>query len=60
MLKTAEYLNAVNRVCSDHFEDRMYTNDLKNRLLPSAYPTLNTDSKNKENENIAVSNVMMN
>lgn len=28
------------RVCADHFEERMFTNELKERLLPSAVPTL--------------------
>ncbi|KAF5277590.1 hypothetical protein FQR65_LT15935 [Abscondita terminalis] len=28
------------RLCALHFEDKMYSNDLKNRLLPSAIPTI--------------------
>ncbi|KAF5286723.1 hypothetical protein FQR65_LT12456 [Abscondita terminalis] len=28
------------KLCSAHFEDRMYLNDLKNRLMPTAVPTL--------------------
>lgn len=28
------------KVCAHHFEEKMYTNKLKNRLLPSAIPTL--------------------
>lgn len=28
------------RLCAAHFEDKMYLNDLKNRLLPKAVPTI--------------------
>lgn len=59
MLKTAEYLNAVIRICSDHFEERMYTNKLKNRLLPLAHPTLNLNENQENNLNIAVSNIII-
>ncbi|XP_026829979.1 uncharacterized protein LOC105276581 isoform X2 [Ooceraea biroi] len=54
VLKTAEYLYAINRICSDHFEDRMYANDLKSRLLPSARPTLNLHNHEENDQNIAI------
>lgn len=38
--RTPEYLNKNCFVCSDHFEMQMFLNDLKNRLQPSAVPTL--------------------
>ena len=28
------------RICAAHFEDKMYLNDLKNRLMPNAVPTI--------------------
>lgn len=59
MLKTAEYLYAVKRVCNDHFEEKMYANDLKNRLLPSAQPTLNLNKDEENDQNVAVSNMII-
>lgn len=39
--KDAEKLKVYYKVCSEHFEDRMWANDLRTRLLPKALPTLN-------------------
>jgi hypothetical protein len=38
--KDAEYLYKNVRICAQHFEDIMFSNDLKNRLNPEAKPTL--------------------
>ena len=38
--KSPEYLNKNCRICSEHFESVMFLNDLKNRLQPTAIPTL--------------------
>ena len=40
MNRSPEYLNQNCRVCSEHFESLMFLNDLKNRLQPTAVPTL--------------------
>ncbi|XP_077275224.1 glycosyltransferase 25 family member isoform X2 [Temnothorax americanus] len=47
--KTPEQVYSSYRICSDHFEDRMYSNNLKNCLLPLAKPTLNL-GENLEND----------
>ncbi|XP_071555688.1 uncharacterized protein [Temnothorax nylanderi] len=44
------------RVCSDHFEDRMYTNYLKNRLLSLAQPTLNLGENLENDQNMVLEN----
>ena len=38
--KDAEYLYKNLRICAEHFEDIMFSNDFKNRLNPEAKPTL--------------------
>ncbi|XP_048513025.1 52 kDa repressor of the inhibitor of the protein kinase-like [Athalia rosae] len=38
--KGPEYANRNCKLCGDHFEERMYLNDLKTRLMPAAIPTL--------------------
>jgi THAP domain len=38
--KTPEYLNKNCFVCAEHFERPMFLNDLRNRLQPTAVPTL--------------------
>ncbi|KAL3271239.1 hypothetical protein HHI36_021733 [Cryptolaemus montrouzieri] len=45
------------RICSKHFEKRMYSNpeDLLNRLLPSAIPTLHLPKGLGENDSISTS-----
>lgn len=40
MDKSPEYLNSNCKLCSDHFEDCMYYNYLRNRLKSDAKPTL--------------------
>jgi len=35
-----EYMNKNCTVCSEHFEDIMFLNDLRNRLQPTAVPTI--------------------
>ncbi len=37
--KDTEYLYKNVRICAEHFEDIMFSNDLKNRLKPDAKPT---------------------
>lgn len=32
-------LHVSYRLCGKHFEDRMFINDLKNRIRPDAHPT---------------------
>lgn len=38
--KTPEELHRGYRVCGVHFQDKMFLNDLKNRLQPHAVPTM--------------------
>ena len=38
--KDAKYLYKNLRICGEHFEDIMFSNDLKNHLNPEAKPTL--------------------
>ena len=38
--KSAEYMNKNCCLCSEHFEHIMFLNDLRNRLQPTAVPTL--------------------
>lgn len=40
MNKDANYLYKNCRLCTDHFEDMMFANALKNRLKTDAKPTL--------------------
>ncbi|KAF5302851.1 hypothetical protein FQA39_LY02031 [Lamprigera yunnana] len=40
LLPNVSYKFGNFKLCAAHFEDRMYLNDLKNRLLPTAVPTL--------------------
>ncbi len=40
MNKDAEYLYKNCRKCTEHFEDLMFANDLRNRLNSEAKPTL--------------------
>lgn len=44
-----ENVYSTNRICSDHFEDQYYANDLKNRLLPLAQPTLYLNKNDHNN-----------
>ena len=39
-MKSPEYMNKNCKVCSEHFESIMFLNDLKNRLQPTAVPTI--------------------
>lgn len=48
--RTPEELYKNYRVCSAHFNENMYLNDLKTRLLPQAIPILQTTS-NSTNTN---------
>lgn len=45
--RTPEELYKNYRVCSAHFNENMYLNDLKTRLLPQAIPILQTTSNSK-------------
>ena len=38
--KDSSYLYNNCRICGEHFEDIMFANNLKNRLVPDAKPTL--------------------
>ncbi|XP_044739699.1 uncharacterized protein LOC123301036 [Chrysoperla carnea] len=48
--KGTEYAYKNCRVCAKHFEDEMFANDLKNRLLPTAVPKIlvSNDATNDE------------
>ncbi|KYM83695.1 hypothetical protein ALC53_05844 [Atta colombica] len=43
------------RVCSNHFENTMFTNYLRNRLCHNAIPTLKINIGNDENIQISMS-----
>ncbi|KAK4885285.1 hypothetical protein RN001_001556 [Aquatica leii] len=46
------------KLCAAHFEDRMYLNHLKNRLLPTALPTLFPSMECSSNTDVEHSNYL--
>ncbi|KAK4886960.1 hypothetical protein RN001_003231 [Aquatica leii] len=46
------------KLCAAHFQDRMYLNDLKNRLLPTALPTLFPSMECLSNTDVEHSNYL--
>lgn len=44
--RTTEELYKNYRICSDHFNENMYLNDLKTRLLPAAIPNATQTTSN--------------
>lgn len=48
--ETSTLYNSYYRVCSEHFEDRMYTNEQKKTLHEDAVPTLRLDETDYTSE----------
>ncbi|EZA51852.1 hypothetical protein X777_09618, partial [Ooceraea biroi] len=40
LIPNAEKLYNSHRLCASHFEEKHFLNDLKNRLMPNAVPTV--------------------
>lgn len=57
LISNAEKLHVTYRLCGVHFEEKYFLNDLKNRLMPNAVPTVFQYTLSLNHENLTQGNI---